>query len=71
MEPPPDLNIIKTFQAKGLLQQYRLAAPLAFKCDRCLQDKKAKLITAYGGQWDSLWCNGCYGNHLSQKKPTA
>ena len=37
----------------------------AFHCFRCDQDKKAKLLTVYNGDWDRLLCNGCYGSLLS------
>jgi hypothetical protein len=64
-DAPFRFNIIKTYPARGLLQQYRVDATTAFTCFRCGQAKKSKLITTTGGTWDRLLCNGCYGRVLS------
>lgn len=62
---PFRFNVIKTYPARGPLQQYRVDATTAFTCFRCAQAKKSKLITTTGGTWDRLLCDGCYGRLLS------
>jgi hypothetical protein len=37
----------------------------AFRCFRCGDIKKSKLITIYSGDWSRKLCNGCYGRLLS------
>lgn len=39
---------------------------ITFTCGRCNKEKKSKLIATYGGRWDDLRCNGCYGQLLSK-----
>jgi hypothetical protein len=58
-------DIVKTYPARGPLQQYRLAAVTAFGCFRCGQDKTSKLVTVLDADWQRLLCNGCYGRLLS------
>jgi hypothetical protein len=58
-------NIIKTYQQRGPLQQFRFAEGTAFRCFRCGVSKKSKLITVYAGDWSKRLCNGCYGRLLS------
>jgi hypothetical protein len=47
------------------MQQFRLDTASAFHCCRCGEDKKARLVTVYRGDWSKLLCNGCYGRLLS------
>ncbi len=60
MEPVPS-SVVKTYPARGPLQQFRFSEGTAFSCFRCGEPKKAKLITIYGGDWSRRLCNGCYG----------
>ena len=64
MEPVPS-TVTKTYPPRGPLQQFRFEEATAFKCSRCGQSKKSKLITIYGGDWSRRLCNGCYGRLLS------
>jgi hypothetical protein len=64
MEPVPS-SIEKTYPPRGPLQQHRFVAGTAFRCFRCGQSKKSKLITVYRGDWSRRLCNGCYGRLLS------
>lgn len=67
LNPTPS-EITKTYPRRGPLQQYRFAAATAFRCFRCGQSKKSKLITTYGNDWARRLCNGCYGFLLSVYK---
>jgi hypothetical protein len=58
-------KITKTYQPHGPLQQYRFDEILAFRCFRCGETKKSKLITIYSNDWNKRLCNGCYGRLLS------
>ena len=64
MEPVPS-TVTKTYPARGPLQQFRFAEGTAYRCFRCGETKKSKLITVYGGDWSRRLCNGCYGRLLS------
>ena len=64
MEPVPSTRV-KTYPKRGPLQQFRFAEATAFKCFRCGNSKKSKLITVYSGDWSRKLCNGCYGRLLS------
>lgn len=64
MEPVPS-SVTKTYPPRGPLQQYRFAEGTAFRCFRCGDTKKSKLITVYAGDWARKLCNGCYGRLLS------
>jgi hypothetical protein len=64
MQPSPS-TIIKTYPARGPLQQCRFAESIAFDCCRCGQAKTSKLITVYRGDQSKRLCNGCYGRLLS------
>lgn len=64
MEPVPS-TIAKTYPRRGPLQQFRFVDGTAFKCLRCGDTKKSKLITVYMGDWSKRLCNGCYGRLLS------
>lgn len=64
MEPVPS-NIEKTYPARGPLQQYRFTDATAFRCFRCGESKKSKLMTVYRRDWSRRLCNGCYGRLLS------
>jgi hypothetical protein len=65
MKRPVATEIVKEYLERGPMQQFRLSNLTAFHCFRCGQAKKSKLIVTYGGNWDSLLCNGCYGRLLS------
>ncbi|MFD0724884.1 hypothetical protein [Lysobacter brunescens] len=64
MDPVPS-NITKSYPRRGPLQQFRFADGTAFRCFRCGDTKKSKLITLYAGDWARKLCNGCYGLLLS------
>lgn len=64
MEPIPS-TVTKTYPQRGPLQQFRFAEGTAFRCFRCGDSKKSKLITIYSGDWSRKLCNGCYGRLLS------
>jgi hypothetical protein len=64
MEPVPS-SVTKAYPPRGPLQQYRFAEGTAFRCFRCGETKKSKLITVYSGDWSRKLCNGCYGRLLS------
>lgn len=64
MEPVPS-TVTKTYPRRGPLQQFRFAEGTAFRCFRCGDTKKSKLITVYSGDWSRKLCNGCYGRLLS------
>ena len=64
MEAVPS-TLTKTYPKRGPLQQFRFAEATAFKCFRCGNSKKSKLITVYSGDWSRKLCNGCYGRLLS------
>lgn len=64
MEPVPS-TVTKTYPQRGPLQQFRFAESTAFRCFRCSNAKKSKLITVYAGDWSRRLCNGCYGCLLS------
>ncbi len=64
MKPIPS-TLMKTYQSRGPLQQFRFTESVAFRCFRCGNTKKSKLITVYNGDWSRKLCNGCYGLLLS------
>ena len=64
--PPSNFDIVKDYKPKGEMTLHRLSSATAFTCGRCNREKKAKLIATYGGRWDDLRCNGCYGQLLSK-----
>jgi hypothetical protein len=64
MEPVPS-TVTKTYSQRGPLQQFRFADSTAFRCFRCGDMKRSKLITVYAGIWSKRLCNGCYGRLLS------
>jgi hypothetical protein len=64
MKPVPS-SVTKSYPPRGPLQQFRFAEATAFRCLRCGSEKKSKLITVYGGEWDRRLCNGCYGRLLA------
>jgi hypothetical protein len=64
MEPVPS-TVTKIYPPRGPLQQYRFEEGTAFRCFRCGDAKKSKLITVYYGDWSRKLCNGCYGRLLS------
>lgn len=64
MEPVPS-TLTKTYRQRGPLQQFRFAESVSFRCFRCGNTKKSKLITRYAENWSQKLCNGCYGLLLS------
>ena len=64
MKPVPS-TLVKTYPQRGPLQQFRFVKATAFRCFRCGDTKKSKLITVYGDDWSRRLCNGCYGCLLS------
>jgi len=64
---PAPFEVVKVYPSRGPLTQYRLASATNFKCNRCQQQKKAKLVATRDSQWDALLCNGCYGFLLSRE----
>lgn len=63
---PSYLDVIKEYPRRGHLQQFRLSKVATFTCDRCTQEKTAKLVAIKHGDWNTLVCNGCYGLLLSK-----
>ena len=59
-------EIVKTYPAKGSLQQFRMSELNAFDCCQCGKSKRSKLVTVRHGDEDELLCNGCYGQLLSE-----
>ena len=59
-------TIVKKYEAKGHLQQYRLEQLVSFTCSRCLQSKKSKVIAVCDDNWNKCLCNGCYGFLISR-----
>ena len=49
MESVPS-TVIKTYPKRGPLQQFRFAESTAFRCFRCGDTKRPRLITTYGWQ---------------------
>jgi hypothetical protein len=62
---PAASDLTKAYPPRGPLQQYRFAGATAFRCFRCGETKKSKLIAVYAGDWERRLCNGCYGRLLS------
>jgi hypothetical protein len=62
---PVPSTITKTYPQRGPLQQFRFAESTAFRCFRCGDPKKSKLLSVYAGDWSKELCNGCYGRLLS------
>ena len=58
-------KIAKTYPARGPMQQFRLAEISSFRCFRCGDTKRSKLITTYNEDWSRRLCNGCYGRLTS------
>lgn len=65
--PAPE-KIAKEFPKEGDLQLFRLERLHDFKCVRCQETKKSKLVAIQGGDWSKLLCNGWYGLAQSKKK---
>lgn len=63
---PSQLDVIKEYPPRGALQQFRLGKVATFTCDRCSQQKTAKLVATKHGDWGTFVCNGCYGWLLSR-----
>ena len=64
--PPSKFDIVKDYEPQGEMTLHRLSSATTFTCGRCNKEKKSKLIAIYGGRWDDLRCNGCYGQLLSK-----
>lgn len=62
---PTASDLAKTYAPRGPLQLFRFATVTAFRCFRCGETKKSKLIGIYSGNWERRLCNGCYGRLLS------
>ena len=62
---PPRYSVVKTYPPRGSIQQFRLAEVCAFICFRCGREKKSRLVTTFGGDWNRLLCNACCGTLLS------
>ncbi|KAB8213027.1 hypothetical protein BDV33DRAFT_185611 [Aspergillus novoparasiticus] len=60
-------DVVKVFPPRGNMQQHKLSRAMSFYCARCNCTKTAKLVTTIDGQWNSLYCNGCYGNILANE----
>ncbi|MFG3601068.1 hypothetical protein [Micromonospora chersina] len=69
--PPDGWKVSTMLPARGRLQQYRLQAPVAFRCTRCERDKTSRLICLVNGSWSSLLCNGCHGHLLAKEAPSS
>lgn len=65
MSIPVPSTAVRTYPPRGPMQQFRFAEGVAFQCFRCGGQKKSKLITVHGGDWNRRLCNGCYGRLLS------
>ncbi|KAF9728464.1 hypothetical protein PMIN01_13597 [Paraphaeosphaeria minitans] len=64
-EPALLRKVVKTYDTRGGWTLHRLASATEFSCVCCKRQKRAKLMATQSGVWDSLCCNGCYGQHLS------
>lgn len=62
---PAASDLAKTYPPRGPLQLFRFVAATAFRCFRCGETKKSKLIGVYADNWERRLCNGCYGRLLS------
>src|SRR5262245_49712528 len=67
---PEDMDSIpstltNTYSPQGPLQQFRFVDSTSFRCFRCSETKKSKLITVYSGDWSKRLCNGCHERLLS------
>lgn len=62
---PVPSTVTKTYPRRGPLQQFRCIEATSFRCFRCTQAKKSKLITIHSGDWTRKLCNACYGFLLS------
>ena len=58
-------EVVKAFPARGPLQQVRVADLETFRCFRCGELKRSKLLALYEQDWSRRLCNGCYGFLLS------
>jgi hypothetical protein len=65
LDLPAGAEVVKTYQPRGPLQQYRLEKSHSFTCSRCQRLKISKLLTVVAGREDLTICNGCYGYLLS------
>ena len=62
---PAASDLAKSYPPRGPLQLFRFVTPIAFRCLRCGETKKSKLVGIYSGTWERGLCNGCYGRLLS------
>jgi len=62
-----DVETDKTFSPRGDFQQFRMESPVAFDCPHCKKMKKSKLVAVKDGNWEELFCNGCYGQLLAKE----
>src|SRR5262245_2373901 len=64
METVPS-TLTKTYFPRGPLQQFCFVDSTSFRCFRCSETKKSKLINVYSGDWSKRLCNGCHERLLS------
>ena len=67
---PSPTDISKVYPPKGPLQLYRLEKALTFDCSRCRTSKTSKLVATNNGDCQSMLCNSCYGELVSEMPPT-
>jgi hypothetical protein len=63
-EHAPLEEVVQTYDTRGGWTLHRLTSATGFSCIRCNKQKKAKLVATQNSEWNSLCCNGCYGQHL-------
>jgi len=66
-EVPPQFKVVKQYKPRGGWTLHRLASATAFTCGRCNKQKTAKLVAVHDNRWDTIRCNGCYGEVLSKE----
>jgi len=64
-EHEPLAQAVKTYNTRDGWTLHRFASATGFSCTRCKKRKKAKLVATQDGSLGNLYCNGCYGQHLS------
>lgn len=60
-------KIMKKYPRRGDTQLVRLGAVAEFKCSRCSQTKRARLVAVHK---DAVLCNGCYGRTRADAEET-
>jgi len=64
MDSVPSI-LTKRYFPRGPLQQFRFVDSTSFRCFRCSETKKSKLIAVYSGDWSKRICTGCHERLLS------